>query len=219
MSGHETLSAPEKRPDEPIIPESETDGQLSLEQEAPEQETMEQETPEQQARRLKRRKKLLHLLMIFLLLDAIAAGVLIAAIRSDRKQTEAVRDAQAKKAGVTQEMTEAEREERIDTLLGQAQSFVTMHSEMTAKDGVVAIYLTNEQGSPCAVELELMLMDSREVILRTGVVEPGWYLKDSLMNKKLPPGEYYCLGRCLFYTMDDNAYLGTAARHVLLTVK
>jgi len=69
------------------------------------------------------------------------------------------------------------------------------------------------------VEMELVLMDSRETILRTGVIEPGWHLKTCMLDKKLAPGEYYCIARCLFYTTDDNAYLGTTSRHVLLSVQ
>lgn len=156
--------------------------------------------------------------MLFLALDLLIAGVLIGALRHHRRDNASVRDAQAKKLGVTQEMTEEERDELIAIALGEAHNYISLHSEMTVRDGVAELYLTNEAGSPCSVEVELVLLDSREVVLRTGVIEPGWYLKTSNLAMNLAPGEYYCLARCLFYTTDDNAYLGTTVRQVILTV-
>ena len=176
-------------------------------------------TPEQEAARLKRRKRLLTLLAVFLVLDVFIAGVLIANIHSDKRKSESVRDAQAVKAGVTQEMTEEEREEMLAIALGTAHSCVSLRSEPVAQDGVVELYLANREESPCAVSVQLVRIDTNETLLETDLIEPGWYLETAQMDVQPEPGEYQCLARCLFYTMDDNAYLGRTARQLLLKVQ
>lgn len=209
---------PDAQTENPMTPPKQPDEQQPEQQPEQPDEQAQQLTPEDEAKRLKRRRRLMYLLALFLLLDVFAAGVLIQLMYSNQRQGAAVRDAQAVKVGATQEMTQQERDELVAIALGQAHSLVSLRSEMQVVGGEAQLYLSNEVSSPCSVEVELMLMDSREVILRTGVIEPGWHLKTSTLNKRLAPGEYQCLARCLFYTTDDNAYLGTTARHVLLTV-
>lgn len=185
-------------------------------QEAEQEEAL---TPEQEAARISRRKKLLRLLAIFLVLDVCIASVLMGSIRKDQRESKSVRDAQAVKAGVTQEMTEEEREEMLAIALGKAHSCISLRSEPIAQDGVVELYLANREESPCAVAVQLVRIDTNEILLETDLIEPGWYLETAQMDVQLEPGEYQCLARCLFYTMDDNAYLGRTARQLLLTVQ
>ncbi|MBR4039478.1 MAG: hypothetical protein IKJ11_05195 [Clostridia bacterium] len=184
----------------------------------PAEEPLDELTPEQEAARLKRRKRLLTLLALFLLLDVFIAGVLVARIRADRLEHAAVRDAQAQKIGVTQEMTEEEREEMLAIALGEAHSLIALNSEPAVSDGRIALNLVNHKSNHCAVAVQLIRIDTNETLLETDLVEPGWYLEYAKLDVQLEPGEYECLARCLFYTMDDNAYLGRTARQLLLKV-
>lgn len=174
-------------------------------------------TPEQEAARLKRRRRLTTLLALFLVLDVFIAGVLLRSIEHDRQASEAVRDAQAQKAGVTEEMTEEERAELLAIALGEAHSLMTLNSEPIVQDGRMALNLVNHKDSPCAVSVQLVRLDTNETLLETDLIEPGWYLEYA--DVQLEPGEYECLARCLFYTMDDKAYLGRTARQLLLRVQ
>ena len=175
--------------------------------------------PAEEAARAKRVKKLTRILVVFLLLDAAAASMLYSGFRKNQEDIQTVHSAQSQKVSVSQEMTEEELNERLAIALGEASSLISLRSEMHAENGIADVFLANRAESSCAVEMELMLAQSRRIILRTGVIEPGWYLEAAELTAPLEPGEYQCLARCLFYTMDDNAYLGTTARQVLLTVR
>lgn len=176
-----------------------------------------------EARKAKRRRALLIVAcLLFLIVDVAVFAVFGMSVQKDIEEIQEIeeeREAQEEKLGVTQEMTEEEREEYIAQILGQAHRNVTLRSVMQAWDGKADVYLSNKEESPCGVALHLTLMETGEVIAQTDVLDPGWHIISTKLSRELEPGEYRCLAECLFYTTDDMAYLGSTARQVLLTVK
>ena len=208
------MSAEENRPVTPEAENAANAPENPQPDELPEEELSEEEI----LRRAAKRKRLLRWVAVFLLLDIAVALFLTGRVEFGRQQIASVRDAQAKKIDTTQQMTEEEREEALAVALGQAHACVTLRSEPHAQKGLVDIRLGNGKDSPCAVMLQLQRADTGETLLETDVIEPGYYLESARLAVPLSPGEYHCIARCLFYTMDDNAYLGTTARQVLLSV-
>ena len=82
----------------------------------------------------------------------------------------------------------------------------------------MGIYLSNGEENTCGVCIEVYLLETGEKIAASDTVLPGWRLEKLQLEKELAAGEYHCLVRCLFYTMDENISLGTTTRQMLLTV-
>ena len=157
-------------------------------------------------------------LVLFLLLDVLAAAALLVFISRDRRSAHAERDALARKVGVTADMGAEEQEERFAIAIGDVSRLVTMRSEPEVTDGEIALGLSNSDKSSCAVSVELSLFESGEVIAATDLIDPGWRLETLSLANKLETGEYPCLARCNFYTVEGNVFLGHSTRQLLLRV-
>ena len=164
------------------------------------------------------KKRLLRALILFLLLDILAASVLIVFIGRDRRALHTGRDKLAREIGVTEDMGTEEQEERFAIAVGEVSRCVTMRSEPEVRDGRAGLCLANAAESSCAVSVELVLFAGGESLAESGLIEPGWYLEELALDTTLEPGEYPCLARCNFYTVEGNVFLGHSTRQLLLRV-
>ena len=165
-----------------------------------------------------KRKTLITALAIFLLLDILAAGVLTVFIGRDQHAEHRSRDELALEIGVTEDMGEEEQEERFAIAVGDVSRYVTMRSEPEVSGGEIALYLSNDEASSCAVAVELSLFESGEVLAATELIDPGWRLETLSLDTQLEAGEYPCLARCNFYTVEGNVFLGRSTWQLLLRV-
>lgn len=165
-----------------------------------------------------KRKTLLAALALFLLLDILVALALGVFIGRDRRAAQHERDALAHRIGVTENMGEEAQEERFAIAIGDVSRLVTMRSEPVVCDGEICLHLSNSAESSCAVAVELSLFESGEVIAVTDLIGPGWRIEMLSLETELNAGEYPCLARCNFYTVEENVYLGQSTRQLLLRV-
>ncbi len=157
--------------------------------------------------------------IIFVILDLIIAAVLIISISHSRYSHSSRRDALAQAVGYSDSMDEERQQTMINESLGDAARCVSIYGEVTARDGVVPICLSNSEENKCAVSIEIMLLDSGEIIAASGLVDPGWRLEEIELDTDPGKGEHQCLVRCLFYTMEGDIYLGRTAKQLLLRVE
>jgi len=162
------------------------------------------------------RRTLLTACAVFLLLDILVAALLGFMLSRDRQEQHRKRDELALKVGITADMGLEEQEERFAIALGEASRLVTMRGEPQVKDGIIELYLSNSQENSCAVSVEISLLDSQRLLAACDLVEPGWRLEELELKEELEPGDYPCLVRCMFYTVDGNVFLGQTTRQVLL---
>ena len=164
------------------------------------------------------KKTLIRALVLFLLLDVLAAGALAVFIGRDRRTIHAERDKLAREICVTDDMGAEEQEERFAIAIGDVSRYVTMRSEAEVRNGSAALYLSNDEENNCAVAVELSLFESGEVIAATDLIDPGWRLETLALETELLKGEHPCLARCKFYTVEGNVFLGQSTRQLLLRV-
>ena len=155
---------------------------------------------------------------VFLVLDILVAALLVGAIIYSSVQPRNVRDELARELGATEHMSEEERETMLQLATAEAARHVTMHSEVTITEGEIPLYLSNAEENACAVSVEIYELDSGEMIGESGLLESGWRLERLPLKIQMDKGEYYCLVRCSFYTMEGNVFLGKTGKHMLLTV-
>lgn len=155
------------------------------------------------------------LCIVFLILDLAAALLLILLLTGSFQSPGGHRDVLAEKL---EGMSEAEREHVLALAAAEAASHVSMHSEVKSDGREIALYLSNAEENTCAVSVEIIIPGTGRLLAESGLVEPGWRLEKLPLKTGLDAGEYYCLVRLRFYTMDGNDLLGQTGRHMLLTV-
>ena len=216
------MSTDEPRPGEEIredtiekAPEAAQEDQKELKEQKDQEEQLD---PQEEAGRLARRRRLLRWLAAFVALDVIVGAALGASIWRDRQEAERAREEAARDVGVTQEMTEAQRQTQIDLAIGEAHRHVQITSEVTVSGTQAQMIVSNTEENACAVSVVLLLIrdGQTEEIGRTDLILPGWHVRSVTLSRALPPGEHRALARMLFYTTEGNAFLGSTARQVLL---
>lgn len=154
-----------------------------------------------------------------LALDIALAAALGLAFFLDQSRDAAQREALARDVGAAGVLDAAEREELYAQAAGEALGYVTLRSQISAREGTLYLDLSNDARSGYAVCVEIVLVQSGETIARTDRIEPGYFLQTLDMEAGLAPGSYHCLARCAFYAANGGAYLGSAARQVSLEVE
>lgn len=158
------------------------------------------------------------LIALFAALDLALLGFLAVRIHADRTADYVRRDALAQWAGDDERLTEEAREELYARKTGEALAQTYVQGECKAKDGRILLRFSNGEKSECAVLLNLVLLDSGETIAETDLLDPGYHVESLVMRGELPKGSYECLAKLDYYWMANDAYVGSAARQVLLEV-
>lgn len=156
--------------------------------------------------------------LAFLLLDLVVAAVLVGSVLNNRQSYSHQRDALAKRIGVTEDMSAELQGEKFAQATGEAARLVSMYSEVTLQDGEIPLYLSNDEENNCSVSVEIVLFGTDTVLAESGTIEPGWRLERLPLKRELEKGEYMCLVRCSFYTMEGNVFLGSTGKQLLLRV-
>lgn len=159
------------------------------------------------------------LIILIAVVDVLLAGLLAFAILNGRTDDARRRDELAQLINDDGSMTDEQRQDMYAQLAGDALRLVSVKSECTAKDGRADIYFANQAGNTCAAALELKRMDTNAVIAQTDLLDPGYYLESVQFMETLPAGEYECLAIFQFYWMENDIYVGSGARQMLLRVE
>lgn len=153
------------------------------------------------------------------MIDVILLGVFALNQFSGNYKARQRRDALAKWIGDAPELTEEQRTELYNQAAGRALSYVTINSEATARDGRINLEISNRRENECAVGIEIVHLDTGEIIAETDLLDPGYCLKSVALRRELPKGRAECLVRMKFYWMNNDAYVGSGARQLLLNVE
>lgn len=76
----------------------------------------------------------------------------------------------------------------------------------------------NPQGNGKRIKLRLVRDDTSEVLLETGMLEPGTYLGPEVLDVQLAPGTYACTAYVDGFK-DDGKHVGQVAAGVRVTVR
>lgn len=157
---------------------------------------------------------------VFLALDVFILTSFGMIIRNDRKAViRHERDALARQMRLPSNVDDAALQTAQMAELGKMYRHVTLYSEAICTDGKLNIMLSNGEENQYAVRMELLLFETGELIGYTDLVDPGWRVEDMDVLLPLAPGNYQCLARLHFYTLDGTALLGTMGRHVQMKMQ
>lgn len=165
-----------------------------------------------------RKRWLVWLCVVFLLVDAGVAAWFGMTVWQDR-QNMLKPDVLAQPAPTGQPMTEKQLQQWRTQSLGDAHRLVSIYSEPQVKDGRVWIMLSNHEQNQYAVRMDLIRLDTQQLIARTDLVDPGWRVESVPLLEPLKKGQNFCLARLSFYDPQGGQLLGETARQALINVE
>lgn len=119
--------------------------------------------------------------------------------------------------GKTQEQLEAEKNRTIDT---DTIAF-SLNSNPEFSDGKSKgfIQFENPDGNGKLTRLEIYRNDTGDLIYHTGILKPGSYVEEDVLDAELPQGEYDCTAQIYAYGMRQKDYIGKITIGVMVRVK
>lgn len=163
-----------------------------------------------------KRKGLTRLFLALLMADLILVLVLVWGIL--RTNMPRPSDKLAVRAGVEADTPIELAAEKMALLASEAMNHVSMTGEIRVRGGRARLLLENNAQSDCALTFTLRLIDG-ETLLQTGLIDPGYSVKEMDFDSELQPGEYGCLAQFQFYELSTALDLGQVGRHVLLIIE
>lgn len=69
------------------------------------------------------------------------------------------------------------------------------------------------------MQVRVIITDSGEQVYETGMIKPGYYIKDAPLDVDLEPGTYKCTANFTAYDEENGAFLGETGTEILLQIK
>lgn len=168
-------------------------------------------------------------LLIVLIVVVIAVlGVLIWALviepnrqkELEQQQQENLQQEENAALGILPGMNDDEVQERINTIVSESMLNISMNTEPTFEDGSAQgkLNIENIPGNRYAVTVEIVRDDNGEVVYKSGLIDPGYYVQYAKLDKDLSAGTYDCVARFTAYDAKTKKEIGTAGIQIRLNI-
>lgn len=123
--------------------------------------------------------------------------------------------------GLLPDMTDAEIQDRLNRKVAEGMFNISMNPVPVFPDGSSPgnLRIENIPGNSYSMTVTLTRSDNGEVLLTTGVVDPGYYVENIKLDRALPKGEYLCVATFTAYDTNSLTEIGQAGMQVLITVE
>lgn len=159
------------------------------------------------------------LIIILLLILAICGGMLYRLTRPNKEENTLERELTAE-MGIMPGMSEDEIRDRLNRKVAESMLNISINPVPEFADGRSPgnLQIENIPGNNYAFTVEVIRNDTKETILKTGLIDPGYYVKDIALDTELPKGEYVCLAKFTAYAPDTGTEIGQAGTQIVIKI-
>ena len=174
------------------------------------------------AKRRQRRRTLTTILIILLLLLMTLLGGLLYYLVVYLPEQNAVvggkREAAALQ-GTLQVLTEEEIQAELNRVVEEGMFRISIASTIVGiEDETVDIRIENNRTNRYLMQVSLTLDETGEEIFATDLIDPGYYIKETRLDKPIKPGEYPATAIFTALYPDTGEIVGTAGAQVKLLI-
>ncbi|MEG2625559.1 MAG: hypothetical protein RR956_04740 [Christensenella sp.] len=122
--------------------------------------------------------------------------------------------------GILPGMSDEEVQDRINRVVADSMLNVSMNVEPSFQNGTAqgSLNIENIPGNKYSFIVEITREDNGEVIYKSGLIDPGYYVQYAKLDKVLPQGEYPCSAKFTAYNQETKKEVGTAGMQIRLSV-
>lgn len=122
--------------------------------------------------------------------------------------------------GLMPGMSQEEIQDRLNRKVAESMLNVSINPVPVFPDGKSPgnLRIENIPGNKYAFTVEIVRSDTQETILKTGVIDPGYYVEEMKLDTVLPKGKYLCVARFIAYDTENLAEIGEAGTQLMITV-
>ena len=116
-------------------------------------------------------------------------------------------------------MTPEEIQEALDNIVEEGMFRISIASKIVAyEDGRATVNIENNLQNRYVMQVSIYLDGSNEEIYATDLIDPGYYIKDTVFSHGLRQGEYDAMAVFTAYYPDTEEAVGTAGAQVKIYV-
>lgn len=123
--------------------------------------------------------------------------------------------------GIMPGIDEAQRLADLQRQLDESMISFSINSNAVFKqgDGEGNLMIENPEHNAKVMMVELYKNDDNELIYKSGMIKPGYYIENVKLDKPLSQGVYDCTAYFKAYSLDDDKFIGQVGANVTLTVQ
>lgn len=158
-------------------------------------------------------------IIIVVAVIALVVTLLCLNYANDVAESKTLERETAAEMGIMPGMSEEEIRDRLNRKVAESMLNVSFNPTPVVQDGKMDIAIENIPGNNYSFTVTVTRVDNNEVILETGVIDPGYYVRDISMDKKLAAGEYICVATFTAYDPKTLDEIGETGAQMVVTVK
>ena len=121
--------------------------------------------------------------------------------------------------GTLQVMTEEEIQAELNRVVEEGMFRISIASTIVGvEDEKVDIRIENHRSNRYLMKVSLTLDETGEEVFATDLIDPGYYIKETELDKKIKPGEYPATAIFTALYPDTGEIVGTAGAQVKLLI-
>ena len=122
---------------------------------------------------------------------------------------------------VEERREDPEERDRRNQLLAENMRYVSMEREVrfASGDGTGYAGIVNGGESQLSCRVELIRDGTGEILYRSELIDPGFYIEEIQLNTKLRKGFYPCTALWGFYEKETDVAIGSTAGKVVVCVE
>lgn len=127
----------------------------------------------------------------------------------------------AAEMGLLPGMSEEEIQDRLNRKVAESMLNVSINPTPVFADGTSAgdLRIENIPGNNYAFTVTIVRSDTGDVLLTTGLIDPGYYVEYLSLDQDLPAGEYLCVANFKAYNPETMEEIGEVGTEILITIE
>ncbi len=169
----------------------------------------------------KKKKWMLILLLLFVIILLGGVFLWLNGSVASKDDNTGLESELAAEYGFLPGMSEDDIQSKLNEVIDKSMLNISINPTPVYENGKAEgnIRIENIPNNHYAFVVDIILSDSGESIMKTGVIEPGQYVEKRKLDVNLPAGRYDCMANFIAYDKETATEIGQTATTLELTVK
>lgn len=164
-------------------------------------------------------KAVIALLLVFiLLLGGLLIYFFVIRPNADKGARGGQREVEALKGSIYV-MTDEEMQEALNNVVEEGMFRISIASDIIAiEEGKAQVRIENNLQNRYIMQVSIYLDETGEEVYSTDLIDPGYYIQETTLDKSLEPGEYAATAVFTAFYPDSEEIVGTVGANVTIHV-
>lgn len=168
-----------------------------------------------------KKKKKTMLILLLVLVMCVLGGVFLWLNGTFSSNEGGLERELAAEYGFLPGMTQEDIQAKLNEIIDKSMLNISINPTPIYENGSAAgnIRIENTPNNHYGFLVGVVLIETGQTILQTGVIEPGQFVENRALDVVLPAGEYECIAHFVAFDLETSAEIGQTSTAIVITVK